>query len=100
MQDPRDLHWIAVKSTLHYLNHSITHGLLIRPCRNFQLVAFLDDDWAGCPDDRKSTSGYYTFLGPNILSWNSKKQPIVSQSNTKAEYKALVNATVELTWPV
>jgi hypothetical protein len=88
MQDPRDLHWIAVKSTLHYLNHSITHGLLIRPCRNFQLVAFLD------------ASGYYTFLGPNILSWNSKKQPIVSQSNTKAEYKALVNATVELTWPV
>jgi hypothetical protein len=37
-------------------------------------------------------------LGPNLLSWHSKKQPTVSRSNTEAEYKALANATAELTW--
>jgi len=98
MQDPRDVHWTAVKRILRYLKHSITYGLLIRPCHHFQLAAFSDADWAGCPDDRKSTSGYCTFLGPNLLSWNSKKQPTVSRSITEAEYKALANASVELIW--
>jgi hypothetical protein len=98
MQDPRNIHWTVVKRILCYLKHSLTHGLLLRPCRNFHLVAFSDADWVGCPDDRKSTSGYCTFLGPNLLSWNSKKQPTVSRSSTEAEYKALANASAELTW--
>jgi hypothetical protein len=98
MHDPRDVHWTVVKRILWYLKHTITHSLLIQPYHNFQLVAFSDADWAGCPDDRKSTSGFCTFLGPNLLSWHSKKQPIVSRSSTEPECKALANATVELTW--
>lgn len=38
------------------------------------------------------------FLGSNILSWNSKKQPIVSRSSTEAEYKAVTNASAKLIW--
>jgi hypothetical protein len=98
MHAPRDTHWTAVKRILRYLKFSISHGLLIRPCPSFRLAAFSDADWAGCPDDRKSTSGYCTFLGPNLLSWTSKKQPTVSRSSTEAEYKALANASAELQW--
>jgi hypothetical protein len=64
----------------------------------FQLFAFSDADWAGCPDDRKSTSGYCIFLGCNLLSWTVKKHPTVSRSSIEAEYKALANATAELLW--
>jgi hypothetical protein len=72
------------------------YGLLIKPRFSSQLVVFSDADWAGCPNDRKSISGYCTFFGGNLLSWSSKKQPTVSRSSTKSKYKSLANVTVEL----
>ena len=80
------------------MKHTISYGLLIRPSPSSQLVAFSNADWAGCPDDRKYTSGYCIFLGCNLLPWTAKKQPTVSHSNTESEYKALANATAELIW--
>lgn len=94
----RDVHCIAIKRILRYLKNTISCGLLSRPSSSTQLVAFSEADWASCPDDRKSTSGYCTFLGSNLLSWASKKQPIVSRSSIEHEYKALANATIELMW--
>lgn len=37
------------------------------------LMGFCDVDWAGCSDDRKSTSGGCFFLGNNLTVWFSKK---------------------------
>jgi hypothetical protein len=38
------------------------------------------------------------YLGSNLLSWSARKQTTVSRSSTEAEYKSLVNATVEIIW--
>ncbi|CAN6585341.1 unnamed protein product [Malus baccata var. baccata] len=57
-----------------------------------------DADWAGDPNDRRSTSGFIVFLGSNPISWTSKKQHTVSRSSTEAEYRALAITTAELAW--
>jgi hypothetical protein len=98
MQDPRDTHWTAVKRILRYLKSTFHHHLYIHKSSSTNLTAYSESDWAGCPDDRRSTSGYCIFLGRNLISWSSKKQPTLSRSSTESEYKALANTSAELIW--
>ncbi|KAF5451779.1 hypothetical protein F2P56_026853 [Juglans regia] len=98
MHKPTDIHWTAVKQILRYLKFSIDFGLFIQPSPSLQLSVYSDADWAGSPDDRKSTSGYCIYYGHNLISWSSKKQPTVARSSTEAEYRAVAHATAETLW--
>jgi hypothetical protein len=62
------------------------------------MSTFLDADWAGSADDRRSIGGFVIFYGPNIVSWSSKKQSTIATSSTELEYKALANAATEVNW--
>lgn len=48
--------------------------------------AYTDADWAGSSIDRRSTSGYCTFVWGNLVTWRSKKQNVVARSSAEAEY--------------
>ena len=80
MHDPREPHLIALKWILRYIRGTLHLGLLLRPSSSTELVVYSDADWVGCPDTRKSTSGYAVFLGDNLVSWSSKRQQTVSRS--------------------
>src|SRR6185503_18529653 len=98
MHDPREPHLAALKRILRYVRGTLHLGLLLRPSAQADLVVYSDADWAGCPDTRKSTSGYAVFLGDNLISWSSKRQTAVSRSSAKAEYRAVANAVAEVSW--
>jgi len=98
MHDPRAPHLAALKRILRYVRGTLHLGLLIRPSSQQELVVYSDADWAGCPDTRRSTSGFAVFLGDSLVSWSSKRQNTVSRSSAEAEYRAVANAVAEATW--
>ncbi|XP_019196060.1 PREDICTED: uncharacterized protein LOC109189894 [Ipomoea nil] len=100
MHAPSDDHWSLAKRVLRYIKGTFNFGLRIAPSTSTTIQAFSDSDWAGCPIDRKSTSGYAVFLGTNLISWLSRKQRTVTRSSTEAEYKALADVSAEVTWVV
>ncbi|KAM1791281.1 hypothetical protein ACFX12_035264 [Malus domestica] len=97
MHQPTTTHWIAVKRILRYLKSTPDHGLVYKP-GPLTLTAFADSDYAGDPDDCKSTGGFCIFLGPNLVSWSSKKQKGVSRSSTESEYRQLAITAATLSW--
>src|SRR4029079_14286028 len=88
MHDPRESHLAALKRLLRYVRGTVDLGLVLHRSSHAELVVYTDADWTGCPDTRRSTSGYAVFLGGNLVSWSSKRQPVVSRSSAEAEYRA------------
>jgi hypothetical protein len=72
MHDPCEPHLTVAKCILQFLQGTLDHDLLLRHASTSGLVVYTDVDWAGCPDTRRSTSGYAVFLGDNLVSWSSK----------------------------
>ncbi|XP_019173896.1 PREDICTED: uncharacterized protein LOC109169468 [Ipomoea nil] len=100
MHSPTSDHWGLLKRVLRYIKGTISYGLRLSASTSSTTHGFSDSDWAGCPIDRKSTSGYAVFLGNNLISWLSRKQRTVARSSTEVEYKALADVSAEVTWVV
>lgn len=80
-------------------SHNCSVWLTIEEINVLQIDSLLGC-WLGLyPDDHRSTSGLiYIFLGPNRVSWCSKKQPTVLRSSTETEFCSLASTVAELTW--
>jgi hypothetical protein len=98
LHDPREPHLALLKRVLRYVKGTLSTGLHIGTDSITSLSAYSDADWAGCPDSRRSSSGYCVFLGDNLVSWSSKRQTTVSRSSAEAEYRAVAHAVAETCW--
>jgi hypothetical protein len=98
MHDPRDSHYQLIKRILRYLHGTLDLGLTLHSTSSHALTAYSDADWAGCPDTRRSTSGFCVYLGDNLVSWSSRRQPTVSRSSAEAEYRGVAAVVAETCW--
>ncbi|GJY56294.1 putative reverse transcriptase domain-containing protein [Tanacetum coccineum] len=86
--NPKVSHLHAVKRIFRYLKGQPKLGLWYPKDSPFDLVAYTDSDYAGASLDRKSTTGGCQFLRCRLISWQCKKQTVVANSTTEAEYVA------------
>ncbi|GJU76683.1 ribonuclease H-like domain-containing protein [Tanacetum coccineum] len=98
MHDPWEPRFSTLKRILRYVHGTLDYGLQLFSSTTDSLIAYSDADWAGCPTTRRSTSGYCVFLGNNLLSWSSKRQPTLSRSSAEAEYHGVANVVAETCW--
>ena len=83
---------------LRYVKGTIDYGIRFSQVKSFNLLGYSDSDWAGCVDDKRSTSGYCFTLGFSMFSLCYKKQEVIAQSTTEAEYIADVVAVNQALW--
>jgi Reverse transcriptase (RNA-dependent DNA polymerase) len=98
MQKPTKHHMELINQILRYLKAAPGRGILMKNNGHVDIVGYSDADWAGNPTDRRSTSGFCTFVGGNLVTWKSKKQTVVTRSSAEAEYRAMAVATSEIVW--
>ncbi|KAM1173979.1 hypothetical protein ACFX2J_026400 [Malus domestica] len=98
MHSPTMEHFNLVKRILRYLKGSVGRGIIMKNNASTQITGYCDADWVGNSIDRKSTTGYCTFVGGNLVSWKSKKQTVVARSSAEAEYRAMASTACELIW--
>jgi len=90
MHNPGEQHMNALMRILRYLKVAPGKGILFTKntdCQNID--TYTDADWAVSIDDRRSTSGYFTFVGGNLVTWRSKKQNVVARSSAEAEFRGM-----------
>ncbi|GJU40942.1 putative ribonuclease H-like domain-containing protein [Tanacetum coccineum] len=87
---PKVSHLHPVKRIFRYWKGQPKLGLWYPRDSPFDLEAFSNSDYAGASLDRKSTIGGCQFLGKRLISWQCKKQTIVANSTTEAEYGCLL----------
>ena len=73
MFSPTVENWAVVEHILCYLKGALGRGILYSNHGHNRVECFIDADWAGLKEYRRSTSGYCVFVGENLVSWKSKK---------------------------
>ncbi|XP_057720192.1 uncharacterized mitochondrial protein AtMg00810-like [Arachis stenosperma] len=68
LKSPSSSHMDALHHILRYLKGSPGQGLFFSANSNIRLMAYADSDWVGCPDTRRSVTGYYTFIDNSLIS--------------------------------
>ncbi|KAI3703311.1 hypothetical protein L1987_73276 [Smallanthus sonchifolius] len=98
MHQPQVAHMEAVQRILKYLKGTTGHGVLFKSHGHLKVEVYTDADWAGDKGNRRSTSGYFSLVGGNLVTWRSKKQKVVALSSAEAEFRGIARGLGEVLW--
>jgi len=97
MANPSKQHWNVVHWIFRYLRGTSSACLQFGKSRD-GLVDYVDSDYAGDLDKRRSLTGYDFTIGGFAVSWKASLQATVALSTTEAEYMAISEACKEAIW--
>ena len=97
MENPGKEHWAAMKCVLRYLRGTSKYCITFDG-RCDVVCGYVDVDFAGDLDKRRSTSGYMFIFAGGAISWMSKLQNIVALSTTEAKYTSDSHACKKAIW--
>ncbi|XP_038887145.1 uncharacterized mitochondrial protein AtMg00810-like [Benincasa hispida] len=98
MHAPESVYFEAVYRILRYLKGTPGKGILFMKHDHLNIEVYTDADWAGSTTDRRSISWYCSFVGGNLVTWQSKKQSVVARSSAEAEFRAIAHGICEGIW--
>ena len=98
MESPKDSHWQAGKIILRYVSGTKDIGIMYSTSENLKLIGYTDSNNGDNIYDRKSTSRYTFHFGTGVVSWDLKKQPIVTMSSAEVEYVATTGVACQAVW--
>ena len=98
MESSKDSHSKMAKRILRYVAGTLNFVLWYTQSDDYHLSGYTDSDFLGILDDRKSTSRHAFHLGMNLISWESKKHPIVSIYFTEVEYVIATSTSYQDAW--
>ena len=98
MQEPRRVQWEGALRVLAYIKQAPRRGLIYQRHSHLRIEAYSDAGYACDKGDRKSTTCYCTYIGGNLVTWQSSKQKVVSCSSTESKYRAMAETTWEMVW--
>ena len=91
-------HWNALMHVMGYIKNTLDYGLTYSRDSDLSPVAFVDADYGGCKDTRRSTSGYVFMMAGGAVTWSSKRQATVALSTVEAEYVAMSRCAQQMIW--
>ena len=94
MSTPKECDWVSAKRLGRYLIgiHSFSIAYFEYQDHQAEVVVLSDTDFAGCRNERKSTSGGVIMLGSHCLKSWSLTQKVIALSSREAEYYGLVKS--------
>src|SRR5882724_8222535 len=95
-QNPARVHWEAAKQVVRYLK-TMCNLELTYTGNDPTIIGYSDADHAS-QTHQHSISGYVFHIGGGVVTWSSKKQPVVTLSTMEAEYIVAAHATKEAVW--
>jgi hypothetical protein len=92
-------HWNAIKWIFRYLKGTTDYGITFVKQKSYLLaVGYVDANYVGDLDDRRSTTGYMFTLAGGSICWKSMIQSTIAMSTTEVEYMAAAEAAKEALW--
>ncbi|XP_040864986.1 secreted RxLR effector protein 161-like [Glycine max] len=98
LSNPGMQHWKEAKHLIRYLKRTKGYMLTYQKSKILEIIGYLDFDFAGCQDSKRSTSGYIFMLAGGTISWKSAKQILIASSTMAVKFIACFKASNHGIW--